>query len=374
MRDAIAMAYVVPQRFQEMLARAGELGENRILAGMHSPLDVIGGRMLGEAVATASLATGGNSSRKAAAFAQAQSTLIAATGVSDAAGLEALAHSQDLESDRFADLARNRAHFLHYLTYGFKPIGARNQPVTVPKDAEVLLETRLPYLSAEQRRVVLKTTAISSGHPVVDDAEGWGRMNLFAAADGYGAFNGDVVVSMDASAGGFSAHDAWRNDISGVGKLTKQGTGTLQLGGDNCFGGGLEIQGGTLEADSETALGTGDVYIGGGTLASAVSGTLRVNGRYTQLTNTTLELSTDAHGSGHMQVRRAVTLAGGILHVKLKSGFKPRSKAVIPVIDSPEGIRGRFDGILVDGYQALPVYTQKSLYLILESGGSGVVW
>ena len=39
------MAYVVPERFQEMLSRGLELGENRIVAGMHSPLDVIGGRM-----------------------------------------------------------------------------------------------------------------------------------------------------------------------------------------------------------------------------------------------------------------------------------------------------------------------------------------
>src|SRR5581483_1105136 len=143
MRDAIAMAYAVPQRFQEMLARAGELGEDRILAGMHSPLDVIGGRMLGEAVATASLDTGGNSTRKAAAYAQAQSTLIATTGVSDADGLETLAHSQNLASDRFADHARNKANYLHYMTYGFQRIGAGSRPVTVPKGAEVLLETRL---------------------------------------------------------------------------------------------------------------------------------------------------------------------------------------------------------------------------------------
>jgi autotransporter-associated beta strand protein len=368
MRDAIAMAYAVPQRFQEMLTRAGELGENRILAGMHSPLDVIGGRMLAEAVATASLATGGNSSRRAAAYAQAQSTLIAATGVGDSAGLEALAHSQTPDSDRFADHATNKANVLHYMTYGFNQIGATGQPVTVPtvpKDAEVLLETRLPYLSADQRRVVLKTTAIDSGYPVVDDAEGWGRMNLFAAADGYAAFNGDVLVSMDASAGGFSALDAWRNDISGVGKLTKQGTGSLQLTGNNRFSGGTEVQGGTLEADSETALGSGDVYVSGGTLASNVAETLLVSGRYTQLTNTTLELNTDARCAGRIQVRGVVTLAGGALHVKLKPGFKPRFGAIINVLDSREGIHGRFDSIKVDGYRVVPVYTPRSLYLLI---------
>ena len=43
-RDATTMAWLVPERFQEMVSRGLELGENRILAGMHSPLDVIGGR------------------------------------------------------------------------------------------------------------------------------------------------------------------------------------------------------------------------------------------------------------------------------------------------------------------------------------------
>jgi hypothetical protein len=39
------MAYIVPERFQEEISSALELGENRILACIHSPLDVIGGRI-----------------------------------------------------------------------------------------------------------------------------------------------------------------------------------------------------------------------------------------------------------------------------------------------------------------------------------------
>jgi autotransporter-associated beta strand protein len=366
MRDALAMAYAVPQRFQEMLTRAAELGKNRILAGMHSPLDVIGGRMLGEAVATASLDTGGNSGRKAAAYAQAQSSLIVATGVSDAAGLQALAHSQGVDSDRFADHVQNKADYLHSMTYGFKQIAAGNQPVVVPKGAEVLLETRLPYLNADQRRVVLKTTAIASGFPVTDDAEGWGRLNLFAAADGYGAFNGDVTVSMDASAGGFNALDTWQNDIAGVGKLTKQGSGTLELTGNNQYSGGTEVQAGVLEAHSETAFGRGDVYVSGGTLASSVWGTLEVRGKYTQLTNTTLELNADARRVGRLRVRGRVTLAGGTLHLKVKSDFETDRVAILNVIDSESGIRGRFDNITVDGHRVIPVYTRNSLHLLIE--------
>jgi autotransporter-associated beta strand protein len=367
MRDAIAVAYAVPERFQEILSRAGELGENRILAGMHSPLDVIGGRMQGEAVATASLATGGNSGTRAAAFAQAQTTLMAAVGVSDTAALNALAHSQGLATDRFADHAINKAHFLHYMTYGFRQIGDRTMPVVVPKDAEVLLETRLPYLDAEQRRVVLKTTAIASGYPVVDDAEGWGRLNLFAAADGYGAFNGDVTVSMDASNGGFSARDSWQNDISGPGKLTKQGSGTLGLSGANRYSGGTQVEAGVLEADSATALGVGDVYVSGGTLASNTPGKLNVFGRYAQLTGSTLELNIGRDGAGRLNVGRDITLVGGSLHVKLKPGFEPPVDRVISVIDCRDGLRGRFESITVDGYRVTPFYTSNGLFLRFAS-------
>jgi autotransporter-associated beta strand protein len=367
MRDAIAAAYAVPERFQEMLTRGGELGENRILAGMHSPLDVIGGRLLGEAVATASLDTGANSGSRAVAFAQAQSTLIAAAGVSDVTGLNALAHSQGIDADRFADHARNKAHYLHYLTYGFKQIGDRTRPVTVPKGAEVLLETRLPYLDAEQRRVVLKTTAVASGYPVLDDAEGWGRLNLFAAADGYGVFNGDVIVSMDAGKGGFSALDTWQNDITGVGKLTKQGSGTLGLSGANRYSGGTEVQAGVLEAESQTAFGIGDVYVSGGTLASNVPEQLNVFGRFTQLPAGTLELNIGNHGAGRFDVRGNVTLVGGALHVKLKPGFEPAAGGVIEVIDCHEGLRGRFQSITVDGFRVTPIYTQNGLFLRLAA-------
>jgi membrane-associated phospholipid phosphatase len=74
-RDAIAMAYVLPERYQEMLSRGLELGENRILAGMHSPLDVLGGRVLGEASAAANLFAAANTTLKQAATAQAHSAL-----------------------------------------------------------------------------------------------------------------------------------------------------------------------------------------------------------------------------------------------------------------------------------------------------------
>jgi autotransporter-associated beta strand protein len=51
--------------------------------------------------------------------------------------------------------------------------------------------------------------------------------------------------------------------------LIKNGTGTLTLGGDSAFSGGLTINGGRVIAASYTALGTGNVTINGGTLGVA---------------------------------------------------------------------------------------------------------
>ena len=66
---------------------------------------------------------------------------------------------------------------------------------------------------------------------------------------------------MDASKGRFNAHDWWRNDISGNGMLTKKGTGTLTLTGNNSYSGGTLLQDGRLEATSTTAFGEGDLYV-----------------------------------------------------------------------------------------------------------------
>jgi autotransporter-associated beta strand protein len=365
MRDAMTMAYVVPERFQEMASRGLELGENRIFAGMHSPLDVIAGRMFALAATAANLSNAANATLRSSAVAQAHTALMQATSTS-AATFAAFAHSGTTATDRFADYATNKANFIRRMTFGFAPIESTDAPPVVPKGAEVMLETRFPYLSADQRRVVLKTTELPSGYPVMDDAEGWGRLNMFAAADGYGAFNGSVVVSMDASQGGFNAADLWRNDISGTGKLTLQGSGTLALAGNNSWSGGAQVSGGVLQAQSLNAFGTGDVYLGAGGVTIAASSPVTVAGNYTQLAGTTLELDIDGTGAGRLRVGNQLTIAGGTLHVKLVNGYSPKSGDVVELIDGGGSMK-QFTSVTVDGHKATPVYTGTGISVHIDS-------
>lgn len=242
---SLSLAYSIPERFQECLANASEIGNYRIVAGMHSPADVVGGRIMATALAAASLNDPENAALKASARSEAMNVLLT-TNVAD-------------DSDPYADHDLYKMLYEQRLTYGLPQTGDTTKPMVVPKGAEVLLETRFPYLSSSQRRWVLYSTGLPSGYVLLDDTEGWGRLNLYAAGDGYGAFDRDVSVTMENAKGGFSAYDEWKNDISGEGCLSKNGDGTLVLSGNNSYTGGIHVNGGTLVAASASAFGYSSV-------------------------------------------------------------------------------------------------------------------
>lgn len=362
-RDAVAMAYLVPQRYQEMLARGLELGENRIVAGMHSPLDVMGGRIQGTAVVAYNLNKSDYATLKSTAYQQTQSWLQSYVGATDENSLLTYARTATSEDDRFTDYSTTKSNAIRRLTFDFTQINDTTVAAIVPKGAEVLLETRQPYLTAEQRRVVLKTTALPSGYPLLDDAEGWGRLDLFAAADGYGAFNGDVEVTMDASLGGFNAADSWKNDITGKGKLTKAGGGALTLAGNNSWTGGTELKAGTLIAASTSALGQGDVYQSAGTFI--LSSSLNITGNFTQLSGSTLQQQLSSNSAGRLTVSGKVTLEGA-LDITFPDSYTPAVGDTLRLISCSQR-QGKFSAITVSGYQVTPIYTDTGVELRIDA-------
>ncbi|MBB6417618.1 phosphatase PAP2 family protein [Streptomyces sp. AK010] len=353
----LAFAYAVPERFQELVTRAFELSHTRIMSGMHSTVDVIGGRIMATALTAATLADPANAELKAAARAQALAYFTQRTGTT-ADTLYDYAHPG--AGDAYADREANSRAVGPRLTYVL-PRRGRKDPLIVPKGAEVLLETRLPYLSAAQRREVLRTTALPSGYVLLDGFEQWGRLNLFAAADGYGAFDRDVTVTLDAAAGGFHAADGWRNDIEGDGGLTKRGSGTLTLAGHNRYRGGTVLEAGTMVAASPNALGEGDVRVTGGTLRAAE--VLRVRGSYVQEGGSTLELPLRRNHGPALTVGRRVLLGrGSVLSLRLDAERPPVAGTTVPVLSAGQ-LRGRFDRVELDSetLRAVPVHTADGL-------------
>jgi autotransporter-associated beta strand protein len=353
----LAFAYAVPERFQELVTRAFELSHTRIMSGMHSTVDVIGGRIMATALTAAALADPANADLKAAARAQALAYFTQHTGTT-ADTLYDYAHPG--AGDAYADRDANARSVGHRLTYVL-PRRGRKDPLTVPKGAEVLLETRLPYLTAAQRREVLRTTALPSGYVLLDGFEQWGRLNLFAAADGYGAFDQDVTVTLDAAAGGFHAADSWRNDIEGDGGLTKRGSGTLTLTGHNRYHGGTVVEDGVLVAGAPNALGEGDVRVTGGTLRA--DKVLRVRGSYVQDGESTLELLLRrSHGPALTVSRRVLLGRGSVLSLRLDPERPPVAGTTLPVLSAAQ-LRGRFDRVELDSETllAVPVHTADGL-------------
>ena len=125
-------------------------------------------------------------------------------------------------------------------------------------------------------------------------------------------FNGGITGSINSNA----QSDMLSGILSGAGSLSKIGTGTLALTGNNTFSGGTTLTAGTLAVGSDTALGTGAFNFSGGTLLGtadvAVNNTLNMSGSVTvgATAGTTLGIST-VFGGGNWNFASGTTLTIG---------------------------------------------------------------
>jgi hypothetical protein len=142
----LLFAVMVPERYQQLLTRASEYGNSRIVLGAHYPLDVIGGRILAtydvaqmlnnnpaylnqsiNVFAVGAVTTTNNFTNL---FQNATTDLRSLLTQGCGADLATCAASG--ATDRFSNSSQNRSDYLFRLTYGLPSFGATNLPPVVP--------------------------------------------------------------------------------------------------------------------------------------------------------------------------------------------------------------------------------------------------
>jgi autotransporter-associated beta strand protein len=217
--------------------------------------------------------------------------------------------------------------------------------------AAALVWQAFPYFTNDLVRQTLLGTADPLGSAQPNPTFGYGELDVGKAVQGPAQFNwGNVSVAFD------GLTSTWSNDISGAGGLTKNGTGTLVLAGNDTYTGGTSVLGGLLQAahplPGKVTVGTGatlDAVPGlAGDLVNAgkvavKGGNTAVGGSYTQAASGTLAVNL---GSA-LAVTGTATLAGGTLEVTgADSGYVANAKT--DVLTAQGGVSGTFDGLVKD--------------------------
>ncbi len=212
----ITLATLLPELAPEILARTSEAGNNRIVLGVHYPLDIMGGRIDGEAA----LATRWSDAQfrtevltparqELINYLQAQcGDLLAKCIAKDKAytdnpygGKAIPGGTSQIVTDRQSAVKV----YTERLDYGFTPTHSTTAAPAVPQGAENLLLTAFPTLTDAQRTSVLAQTQVASGNVLdlsgTSNSGSWQRLNLAAATSATVQLNADGSVKVTSVGG-----------------------------------------------------------------------------------------------------------------------------------------------------------------------------
>jgi PAP2 superfamily len=206
---SLLLAVLVPDRYQEMVVRAAEYGNDRIIMGAHYAMDVLGGRT----VATYDLAhllandpaymnrplknvatmTATSESQVPEAIVDFRASVAAAradlTKALEAACGDTVQACARQDTGRFNAPAMNEAFYAVTQTYGLPVVHPEiadkaEDVTTLAPEAGYLLTVAFPKLSLEEANRILTETE-GPGGGFLDDGSAFGvysRLNLYAAA------------------------------------------------------------------------------------------------------------------------------------------------------------------------------------------------
>jgi hypothetical protein len=208
--EAVILAILVPERYQHMIARAAEYGNNRIVVGAHYAMDVLGGRAVALHAVAHLLANDpayvgqvrknpavinemSHGTNEAVAVADYQAALKAARAdldafLRDGCG-DAVAACAAADGGRFRDPAANEALYNATQTYGLPVVHPQTARTVedvgrLAPEAGYLLTAAFPALSLEEANAILTETQ-GPGGGFLNDGSAFGvyaRLNLYAAA------------------------------------------------------------------------------------------------------------------------------------------------------------------------------------------------
>jgi len=230
-----------------------------------------------------------------------------------------------------------------------------------------LVMEAFPYLTVEQIRTIILTTAIDIGPTGVDSTYGWGFVNVAGAIGGIQDLGSVRLVIND------GVNSTWSNNIRGSAGFTKNGAGVLILSGENTYTGDTTINAGTLvlngSINSQLTVGSvgtlsgrgsidGNVQISGTLSPGQSAGTLTVSGALTlnaqsrtvmDIDGTNLGSGAGSHDRINLTGSEGIFTAGGIMQPILRgisgdanNNFTPAIGQSFPIINATGGISNSF--------------------------------
>jgi hypothetical protein len=194
---SIVLALLVPSRYQQMVTRGAEYGNDRIVLGAHYTMDVLAGRTLALYDMAHLLANDpayvGQTLKSAPPIADFREAVRRARAEVAAVLQTACGKAVDVcafeDTGRFNNAAANEAFYASTQTYGLPVVrtstaGASDDVAKLAPEAGYLLTTAFPSITLEQANRIL-TETLGPGGGFLDNGSAFGvysRLNLYAAA------------------------------------------------------------------------------------------------------------------------------------------------------------------------------------------------